>query len=97
MNDNLNSQAHKAPLPNPAAKTPQEWRAYCAELLAEIDKLRKQNIELREQKRVYASMIPIPEDVKKLADMPLDELLAMCVGQQTIDQIIHELEHEAGK
>jgi hypothetical protein len=97
MSDNQNPNGVAASVPEAATKNQQEWREYCCQLVAEIDDLRAQVAKLRTQRRAYASLIPIPEDVKKLADLPVEELLAMCEGQPSIEDIIRESRQEHGK
>jgi len=91
MNDNAKPNGVPQSLPEASALSQQQWREWCAQLRAEIERLRVEIVELREQRRLYASMIPVPEDVKKLAEMPLDVLLAMCEGQPTMEQIVHDV------
>ena len=97
MNDNQNANGVAASVPEAASKSPQEWREYCSQLLQEIDELRSQMAEVLAQRRAYATMVPIPDDVKQLAELPVEQLLAMCEGQPSLEDIIRESNQEHGK
>ena len=92
MSDNKNPNGAPRPLPDAASKSQQEWREYCAQLLTEIDALQALAAELREEKRAYASMIPVSEETKRLAEMSPDELAAMSVPDEAIEELIRNLE-----
>ena len=88
-----NSDSNKSPLPAATSKNQHEWRDYCGQLLTEIENLRTEVIELRAQRRAYASMIPVPDEVKKLAEMSAEELQTMCdqmITTPTIQELIAE-------
>ena len=91
MNDNQNPNGVPGPLPEATAKTQGEWREYCAQLLAQIEQLRTENGELREEKRAFASMIPVPEEVKRLAELPPEQLLAMAEMEPALEELIMRL------
>jgi hypothetical protein len=95
MNDNQKATGISNPLPDAAAKTQTEWREYCAELIAEIDRLRAANAELREQRRALNLMVPVPEHVKQMAELSLEEVLAMSKGGPSLKELIKELEDDA--
>src|SRR5438094_3530218 len=96
MNDGIQPSGGGPPLPDATARSQAQWRELCAALLAEIERLRAENVELREEKRAFASMIPVPEEVKKLAELPPEELLAMAEMDTSLEEVIEQLEKEQG-
>jgi hypothetical protein len=92
MNDNENPNGVPRPLPDATAKSQQEWREYCSQLIAEIEAFHTLVAELREEKRAYASMIPVSEETKRLAQMSPEELDAMSVPEEVVEELIRKLE-----
>jgi hypothetical protein len=91
MSDNQNPNGAPRPLPEAASKSQKDWREYCAQLLAEIEGLHTLIAELREEKRAYASMIPVSEEDKQLLKLPVEQLQAMC-ADGSIEDLLRELE-----
>jgi len=96
MNDNQNPNGVPGPLPEATAKTQGEWREYCAQLRAQIEQLRTENSELREEKRAFASMIPVSDEVKKLAGLSFEEIMAQAEFEPSLREIIEQLEKDQG-
>src|SRR5580692_7750651 len=102
MNDNASPNGdvnRKVPVfytPEAHTKTSEEWRSLCVVLYAEIERLQAYILELNEQRLTAGIMDEVPEDVKKLKDMSEKEILAMCEGQQSLEDILRELGCKAG-
>ena len=96
MNDNSNSNGRPEQLPDAAAKSPEQWREYCAQLLAEVERLKAETLELREQRQALAQMVPVPEDVKALCSLSMEEILALTEFQPSLRDLIQQFEKEQG-
>jgi hypothetical protein len=94
--DNNGSPKVVLPLPSASSKTQEQWHSFCAGLLLEIERLRGENDELREQRQALAKMVPIPDDVRQLAEKSFEEIMAMCEGPFSIAQVIREFEQSHG-
>jgi len=96
MNDSSNPNSTPVPLPDPEAKSPEQWREYCSQLLAEVESLKAETVELREQRRALTQMIPVPDHVKALANLSMEEVLAMAQFEPTLEELIEQIEKEQG-
>jgi hypothetical protein len=92
MNDSTNPNGASRPLPEAASKSQQEWREYCAELLAEIEGLHELVAKLREEKRGYASLIPVPDEIKQLAELGPEKLMAMSDSSESFEDWLRKIE-----
>ena len=92
MNDAAKPNDESRPLPEAASKSQQEWREYCAQLLAETEGLHQLVTELRDEKRAYASMIPVSDEIKQLAELGPEKLMAMHGSTESMEDFIRKLE-----
>jgi hypothetical protein len=92
MNDNAKPTEPVFSLPNAEEKNQEQWRSFCATLITEIERLRAENVELREQRSALTQMIPIPEDVQQLAGKSFEEFMVMCEGQPSLEDLIHRID-----
>jgi hypothetical protein len=96
MNNNQDSNGVAAGLPEAAAKNQDQWREHCAQLLEELERLRQENASLREQRREFAALIPVPEHVKQLNNLPMERLLALAEFEPSLRQFIDQCVKEQG-
>jgi hypothetical protein len=94
MNDNLNPIGGE-PLPEATAVSPERWREFCVQLLAQRDQLREELAETERERREYLKLLLgfLPKEEIQVTDQ---EVLA-CLGQKpTLQELIAEVERTAG-
>jgi hypothetical protein len=96
MNDNSNLNGMPSPLPDATSKSQEQWRDYCAQLLAEVERLKAETVDLREQRLTLTQMLPVPEYVKALTKLSMEEVLAMAKFQPSFRELVEQFAKEQG-
>jgi hypothetical protein len=94
MNENANPNSAGEPLPDASALSCEQWRAMCAELMAEQEQLRSENAGYRAQCQKLIDMW-FPEDAKEVT-LSKEELLAQRVTEPSLLELIDSLERSLG-
>lgn len=73
------------------------WQEMCQALIDERDRLRDDLADtrkmLRDANKAITSLLPpMDEETKRLANLPLEEPLAMCDKEQSIEDFLAELD-----
>jgi hypothetical protein len=82
-------------LPDLRKTNPEQWQAFCMELLGQIERLRSEIDSLREQRRRLLDYF-LPGR-RKHCDIDDDEILQHSGAEPTVEQLIQEFEQSMGK
>ncbi len=91
MNDSV-PNGFPRPLPEARAMDQEQWRAYCATLLAAYEHLTAEKEALWSQYVELVHRLPIPEEVKALVAKTYEELSSECAPTFSIEALIREVD-----
>jgi hypothetical protein len=84
------------PLPEASTKTAEEWRDYCAALVAERQRLLDEKAWLVKQCQGLLQVLPVPDHVKDLSGLSPDQVIAKAEFDPPLLEIIKRFEKEHG-